>query len=101
MPMQQQPIIGALYEDTDGLKFEVTGFDEDEGAVEIRYDDGSVDALDIDTWYEMELRRLKADGEWAGDGDEEEDDEDGPLTGVDDEDGPEGDEDEYDDEEEE
>lgn len=99
MPMQEQPIVGALYEDTDGLKFEVTGFDEDEGAVEIRYDDGSVDALDIDTWYEMELRRLKADGEWAGD--EDEDDEDVRPTETEDEDGPEDDEDEYDDEEEE
>jgi len=97
MPMQEQPIVGALYEDADGLKFEVTGFDEDEGAVEIRYHDGSVDELDIDTWYEMELRRLKGDGEWSDD--EDEDDE--PPAGANDEDDQDEDEDEFDDEAEE
>lgn len=73
-PMQEEPVLGALYKDTDGLTFEVTGLDEDDGTIAIRYDDGSVDQIDIDTWYELELRRLKADGEWQG-GDEEDDDE--------------------------
>lgn len=99
MPMQEEPIVGALYEDPDGLKFEVTGFDENGGAIEIRYDDGSVDELDIDTWYEMELHRLKTDGERPGD--EDENDENGRPAPASDDDEEEDDEDDYDDEEEE
>lgn len=92
MPMQEDPVVGAVYEDPDGLTFEVTDFDEDEGAIEVRYDDGSVDEIDIDTWYEMELRRLE--------GDDEDDEEERPAR-ADDDDEEEDDEDDYDDEEDE
>ncbi len=97
MPMQEEPIVGALYQDSDGLKFEVTGFDVDDGAIEIRYDDGSVDELDIDAWYELELRRLKGDGEWPGDEDEDDEDE-RPV--VDDDEDDQDDDEELDEEEE-
>ncbi len=99
MPMQEDPIVGAVYEDSDGLAFEVTDFDEDEGAIEVRYDDGSVDEIDIDTWYEMELRRLEGDGD--GSGDEEDEEEKERPARADDDDEEDDDEDDYDDEEEE
>ncbi len=90
MPIQEDPVVGVTYEDPDGQTFEVTDVDEDEGAIEVRYDDGSVDEIDIDTWYEMELRRLEGGGEGAGDDEDEE--EERPAR-VDDED-EEGDEEE-------
>jgi hypothetical protein len=61
MPMQEEPIVGAQYEDADGLTFEVTDFDVDEGVINVRYADDSVSEIDIDAWYELELRRRKAD----------------------------------------
>ncbi len=98
MPIQEDPVVGATYEDPDGLTFEVTDFDEDEGAIEVRYDDGSVDEIDIDTWFEMELRRLEGDG--GGAGDEEEEEEERPARADGEDDDEEGDdEDDYDDEE--
>jgi len=81
MPMQEEPIVGVQYEDPDGLTFEVTDFDVDEGTIGIRHHDGSVGEIDIDTWYELELRRCKTD-DGAEDDEEteekpdEEDDED-------------------------
>lgn len=98
MPMQEDPIVGAVYEDSDGLTFEVTDFNEDEGTIEVRYGDDSVDEFDIDTWYEMELRRLEGDGE--GSGDEDDDEEERPAR-ADDDDEEGDDEDDYDDEEDE
>lgn len=79
-PIQEEPIVGAQYEDADGLIFEVTNFDVDEGVIEVRHADDSVSEIDIDAWYELELRRYQADDD-AEDDDEtevrlEEDDED-------------------------
>jgi len=78
-PIQEEPIVGAHYEDTDGLIFEVTNFDVDEGVIEVRHADDSVSEIDIDTWYELELRRRKTDNEDDDETEErpeEEDDED-------------------------
>jgi hypothetical protein len=60
MPMEQEPVIGAMYEDEDGLAFEVLSFDEDEGIIEMQYEDGEVSEIDIDTWYELDLKQLKS-----------------------------------------
>jgi len=91
MPMQEEPVVGAQYEDADGLIFEVTVFDVDEGTIGIRRHDGSVGEIDIDNWYELELRQCKADGD-AEDDEETEKRPDRPDE--------EDDEDDYDDEEE-
>lgn len=74
MPMEEEPIVGAIYEDPDGLSFEILALNEDDGTIEIQYEDGSVDEIDIDSWYEMELRPLKT-ADWKesdADADEEE-----------------------------
>ena len=49
MPMEEEPVIGAMYEDEDGLAFEVVSFDEDEGIIEVQYEDGEVSEIDIDS----------------------------------------------------
>lgn len=97
MPIEEDPKIGAIYEDPDGLAFKVMAVDEDEGTIEICYDDGAIGEIDADSWYEMELRRLKAAAGWPGEpvpvDDEEEEDENRPGS-PDDEDDDEEDEDE-------
>lgn len=60
MPMEEEPVVGAMYEDEDGLAFEVISFDEDEGTIEVQYEDGEVSEIDIDAWYEMDLQKLKS-----------------------------------------
>ena len=72
MPMQEEPIVGAQYEDADGLTFEITDFNVDEGVIEVRYHDDSASEIDIDTWYELELRRRKTDEDVEDDEETEE-----------------------------
>lgn len=72
MPMEEEPVVGKMYEDADGMAFEILAFDEDNGTIEIQYDDGTVDEIDLDTWYEMDLQQLKT----AEKSDEDEVDED-------------------------
>jgi len=66
MPIQEEPQVGSIYEDVEGKIFEVTGFDEDEGNIDIRYSDGTVDVIDIDAWYEMELQQVSSEDDWEG-----------------------------------
>lgn len=67
MPMEEEPVVGAIYQDPDGVAFEVVSFDEDDGTIEVQYEDGEVGEIDIDAWYEMELQQLR-----TADPDEEE-----------------------------
>ena len=60
MPMEEEPVVGLMYEDEDGLAFEVLSFDEDDGTIEVQYEDGDVKEIDIDAWYEMDLQKLKS-----------------------------------------
>ena len=70
MPMEEEPVVGAMYEDEDGLAFEVLSFDEDDGTIEVQYEDGDVSEIDIDAWYEMDLTQLKSEN-WKDSEDDE------------------------------
>jgi len=76
MPIQEAPVVGAVYEDKDEQSFEVINFDEDEGVVELEYEDGSVDEIDIDSWYELEIERIEDDEDDDEDDEIEEEEED-------------------------
>ncbi len=71
MPMHEEPSVGATYENPEGRTFKVTAFDEDEATVQVEYADGSIETLDLDNWYDMDLEMID-DGEEA---DEDEDEE--------------------------
>lgn len=70
MPIEEEPIIGAVYEDEEGRTFEVVSFDEDEGNIEVQYEDETVNSLDLDGWYEMEIKCISTPKDK---GDDEED----------------------------
>jgi uncharacterized protein DUF6763 len=72
MPMEEEPVVGAIYEDQDGLAFEVLSFDEDDGTIEVQYEDGEVGEIDIDAWYEMELQKVGSAERDESDEEEEE-----------------------------
>ena len=89
MPMYEEPVVGAFYENQDGRTFEVVSFDENDGTIEIRYADSTSDEVDLDDWYGLDLERLE-------DAEEEDDD----LEKPDDAAVPDDDDDDPDDEEE-
>ena len=61
MPMYEEPVGGAFYEDADGRQFEVTAFDENDGTIDIQYKDGTPDEIDLDDWYGMDLEQMELD----------------------------------------
>lgn len=73
MPMYEEPVVGAFYEDEDGRTFEVIAFDENDGTVEIQYGDGAPEEIDLDDWYGMDLERQESDEEGEDDLDEPDD----------------------------
>lgn len=85
MPMHEEPVVGAFYEnlEEDGRTFEVLAFDENEGTIEVQYKDGTTGEIDLDDWYGMDLEQLESDEE---DDDEEEVEDDTDLDEDEDED---------------
>ena len=65
MPMHDEPVVGAFYEDQaeDGRTFEVLAFDENIGTIEVQYSDGTTGEIDLDDWYGMDLEQLESDEE--------------------------------------
>ncbi|WP_372521799.1 DUF6763 family protein [Sulfuricaulis sp.] len=63
MPMYEEPVVGAFYEDEDGRSFEVIAFDENDGSIEIQYGDSTTNEIDLDDWYGLDLERLESDEE--------------------------------------
>jgi Family of unknown function (DUF6763) len=96
MPMYEEPVVGAFYEDEDGRTFEVIAFDENDGTIEIQYGDNTTDEIDLDDWYGMDLERQESDEEEDEDAleatsddavpdDDEDDDDEDNLDEVDEE----------------
>jgi hypothetical protein len=56
MAYAQNPLIGVWYRNLElGNLFEVIALDEKDHTVEIQEFDGSVDEIDMDTWYQLTL----------------------------------------------
>ena len=73
MSRDTEPVVASWYEDLEtGRHFEVVDFDEDDAVVEIQYDDGDTDEIDLDEWYELDLEPVEPPEAWrAGAGDED------------------------------
>jgi hypothetical protein len=65
--MEEEPIVGAAYEDAEGRRFTVLSFDEDEAMIEVEYEDGAVEGMDLDAWYELDVHQVESDDEDAED----------------------------------
>ncbi len=66
MPTQHAPVIGDWYKTLAGETFEIVALDEDDQTVEIQYEDGSIEELDLDTWYDLELEQVESPSDWSG-----------------------------------
>jgi hypothetical protein len=93
MPMDMDPVVGAVYEDADGRTFEVALFDENEATVQLRFDDGSTEEIDLDAWFEMDLEEISS----PADAEDEDETEDIKAVEEDEDDLPEDDEEDEDD----
>jgi hypothetical protein len=70
------PVQGQWYEDLEENEiFRVLSVDPDEEIIEVQYENGDIEEIDLDTWHELDLERAEEPEGWASD-DEEEDDED-------------------------
>lgn len=60
------PNIGNWYKNQ-GINniFEVVATDDD-GSVEIQYFSGEIEELDLDTWYDLDLRQIPPPEDWSG-----------------------------------
>ena len=85
MPMEEDPEVGAVYEDAEGKTFEVRAFDENEGTVQLEYADGTLETIDLDAWYELDLTLLES-AEESDEDDAEEDYEEGDEDYLDEDD---------------
>jgi hypothetical protein len=91
------PIPGQWYEDLeDNEIFQVLSVDPDEEIVEIIYENGDTEEIDLDTWHELDLEQAEEPEGWSND---DEDDEDLDDDDLDDDDWDEDEDDDWDDDE--
>lgn len=78
MGRDYDPVKGQWFEDLEENEiFLVLSVDPDAELVEIQYENGDIEEIDLDTWHELDLERTTEPEGWASeDSDEDEDDED-------------------------
>jgi hypothetical protein len=74
MATEYEPRIGDWYRTVNGENFEIVALDPDDSTLEIQYFDGTVEELDLDTWYELDLESVEPPEDWSGSMDIERDD---------------------------
>ena len=77
MGRDYDPVQGQWYEDLEEKEiFQVLSVDPDEELVEIQYENGDIEEIDLDTWHELDLERTQEPEGWSSDADDEDDDDD-------------------------
>lgn len=67
MPTELEPVAGNWYHNRDkGQDFTVVDYDEETGAIEIQYFDGTVEELDADDWPELDVSAREPPENWTG-----------------------------------
>jgi hypothetical protein len=80
------PVPGQWYKDLDAEEvFQVLSVDPDEEILEVQYENGDIEELDLDTWHELDLDQAEQPEGWAGSEDDD-DDEDFDLDEEEEED---------------
>lgn len=75
MARDYDPVQGQWYEDLEENEiFKVLSVDPDEEIIEIQYENGDIEEIDLDTWHELDLERAEEPEGWASDEEEGEDD---------------------------
>ena len=100
MARDYDPVQGQWYEDLEENEiFKVLSVDPDQELVEVQYENGDIEEIDLDTWHELDLEQAQEPEGWAADTEKEEEEEEEEEEEDDwDEDDDDWDEDEDDDE---
>lgn len=76
MGRDYDPVKGQWFEDLEENEiFLVLSVDPDEEVIEIQYENGDIEEIDLDTWHELDLERATEPEGWAAADGEEEDEE--------------------------
>lgn len=101
MGRDYDPVKGQWFEDLEENEiFQVLSVDPDEEVIEIQYENGDIEEIDLDAWHELDLERSSEPEGWVnerGAGDEDDDEVDFEDDEDDDEDDDDDDWDEDDD----
>lgn len=66
MGRDYDPIAGKWYEDLEENEvFKVLSVDPDEELVEIQYENGDIEEIDLDTWHELDLEQAEKPEGWS------------------------------------
>ena len=101
MARDYDPVQGKWYEDLEENEvFKVLSVDPDQELVEVQYENGDIEEIDLDTWHELDLEQAEEPEGWASEKEEKEEEEEEEEEEEDDwdEDDDDWDEDEDDDE---
>jgi hypothetical protein len=81
------PVQGQWFEDLEENEiFRVLSVDPDEEIIEVQYENGDIEEIDLDTWHELDLERAQEPEGWASDDEDDDEDEDEDEDDWDDED---------------
>lgn len=61
-----KPAVGQWYRNEQGGVFEVVAFEEAAGIIEIQFFDGTVEELELDSWYGQMLTASAEPEDWSG-----------------------------------
>ena len=101
MGRDYDPVQGQWYEDLEENEiFQVLSVDPDEEIVEIIYENGDTEEIDLDTWHELDLEHAQQPEGWADDKDDDEDEEEEEVEDEDDDWDEDEDDDDWDDDDE-
>ena len=77
MARDYDPVQGKWYEDLEENEvFKVLSVDPDQELVEVQYENGDIEEIDLDTWHELDLELSQEPEGWANDTEEEKEEED-------------------------
>lgn len=67
MPTDTDPIVEQWYESLEeNHKFKVIALDDTIGTIEIQHYDGSLEEVDIETWYQLDIELTDDPNDWIG-----------------------------------
>ena len=76
MARDYDPVQGQWYEDLEENEiFRVLSVDPDEEIIEVQYENGDIEEIDLDTWHELDLERAQEPEGWASDDEDDEEEE--------------------------
>ena len=71
MARDYDPVQGKWYEDLEENEiFKVLSVDPDQELVEVQYENGDIEEIDLDTWHELDLELSQEPEGWASDTEE-------------------------------